>query len=415
MMLALKVYRSAPKYLAGRALSAASGVLRSDLPGLRLGPMVPLKLDQLPEPRIDRPGWARVRPRLSGICGSDLGLLTGSNSLYFSGMISMPFVPGHEIVGDLLDDCGDLPAGTRVVMDSVLACAARGVEPCANCTAGHTNRCDRVTVGHVSPGIQTGYCADTGGGWGQVMAVHRSQLHAVPDDLSDERAVLAEPLACAVHTAEQAKVSTGDTVLVSGAGAVGLFAVLALRELTSAGRIMVVAKHSRQRELAKAFGATDVMTPDEAMRAVRRATGAHRVEPMKLSAGPSTNAFELSVEGDLLLGGADVALDCVGSPASLNLAMRSTRAGGRVVLSGMPAPGADLSPAWFRELELTGTYTSRGATAFETALQLAATPALADCVSGQYPLSRWREALDHAHSVGRLGGVKVCFDARRRA
>lgn len=414
MMLALKVYRSAPKYVAGRVLSAASGVLRTDLPGLRVGPMVPLKLDQIDEPRIDRPGWARVRPRLSGICGSDLGMLTGNTSLYFSSLVSMPFVPGHEIVGDLLDDCDDLPAGTRVVMDSVLTCAARGVEPCRNCAAGFTNLCDRVTVGHVAPGLQTGYCADTGGGWGQQLVAHRSQLHAVPDELSDERAVLAEPLACAVRLAEQANVQQGDTVLVSGAGAVGLFAVLALRELTPANRIMVVAKHSRQRELARAFGATDVIAPNETMRAVRRATGAHRVAGMQLSVGPSTNPLELAAAEDLLLGGVDVAVDCVGSASSLDLALRCTRAGGRVVLAGMPAPGVDLSPAWFRELELVGTYTSRGASAFPTALQLAATPALDDCVSGQYPLSRWREALDHAHSVGRLGGVKVCFDARRR-
>lgn len=415
MMLALKLYRSTPKFVAGRALTAASGVLRTDLPGLRIGPMVPLKLDQIAQPRVDRDGWARVRPRLSGICGSDLGMLTGSTSLYFSGVVSMPFVPGHEIVGDLLEDCGDLPAGTRVVLDSVLTCAARGVQPCANCAAGCTNRCDRVTVGHVSPALQTGFCADTGGGWGQVMVAHRSQLHVVPDELPDDRAVLAEPLACAVRTAEQAQVPDGGTVLVSGAGAVGLFAVLALRELTNAGRIMVVAKHSRQRELARAFGATDVVAPGEAMRAVRRATGAHRVEGIRFSAGKSTNPIEFGAAEDLLLGGVDVALDCVGSASSLGLALRCTRAGGRVVLSGMPGPGVDLSAAWFRELTVVGTYASRGASAFPTALQLAATPALADCVSGQYPLNRWREALDHAHSVGRLGGVKVCFDPRRRA
>src|SRR6185369_5860187 len=97
-----------------------------------------------------------------------------------------------------------LPVGTRVVLDPVLSCAARGVEPCTGCAAGATNRCDRITVGHVSPGLQTGYCADTGGGWSGVLMAHRSQLHAVPDGMSDERAVLVEPLACAVHTALRA-------------------------------------------------------------------------------------------------------------------------------------------------------------------------------------------------------------------
>jgi len=403
-MLALELYNSLPKYATGRALNGPAGkFLRTNLPGLLVGPVAPLRLVTLDEPAVRRPGWARMRPLLSGICGSDLGMLTGATSLYFSPLVSMPFVPGHEVVGELLEDCDDLPRGTRVVMDSVLSCTARGQQPCSECSAGQTNRCNRVTVGHLSPGLQTGFCADTGGGWGEIMTVHRSQLHAVPDALSDERAVLVEPLACAVRLAERAEVSSGGSVLVSGAGAVGLFAVLALRELTSAERITVVAKHSRQAELARAFGATDVVRPDEAMRAVRRTTGALKV------------AAELpgSLSEELLLGGVDVAVDCVGSTSSLNLSMRSTRAGGRVVLAGMPAIGADLSPAWFRELEVVGSYASSG-DAFGTALRLAATAPLDGLVSGRYPLARWREALDHAHSVGHLGGVKVCFDVRRR-
>ena len=123
-------------------------------------------------------GWARLRTRLSGICGSDLGALSGRTSLYFSALVSMPFVPGHEVVADLLDDCDDLPAGTRVVIDPVLTCAARGVEPCEACASGATNRCGRITVGDLQPGLQTGFCADTGGGWGEVLTAHRSQLHA---------------------------------------------------------------------------------------------------------------------------------------------------------------------------------------------------------------------------------------------
>lgn len=403
-MLALELYRSLPKYATGRALNGTAGkFLRTNLPGLLVGPVAPLRLVTLDEPAVRRPGWARLRPRLSGICGSDLGMLTGATSLYFSPLVSMPFVPGHEVVGELLEDCLDLPRGTRVVIDPVLACAARGQVPCEECAAGRANRCNRVTVGHVSPGLQSGYCADTGGGWGEVMTAHRSQLHAVPDELSDEQAVLVEPLACAVQLAARAEVPAGGSVLVSGAGAVGLFAVLALRELTSAERITVVAKHSRQAELARAFGATDVVRPQEAMRAVRRTTGALRVSA----------ELPASLGEEMLLGGVDVAVDCVGSTSSLDLSMRSTRAGGRVVLSGMPAIGADLSPAWFRELAVVGSYASSG-DAFDVAMRLAATAPLAGLVSGRYPLARWREALDHAHSVGHLGGVKVCFDVRRR-
>jgi threonine dehydrogenase-like Zn-dependent dehydrogenase len=401
-MLALELFRSIPRYAAARAVG-------NRMPGLLVGPMAPVRLVTRDEPKVRRPGWARVRPLLSGICGSDLGAVTGSTSLYFSALVSMPFVPGHEVVGELVDDCDDLAAGTRVVIDPVLACAARGLEPCASCRSGRTNLCDHVTVGHLSPGLQTGFCHDTGGGWGERLTAHRSQLHAVPDGLADERAVLVEPLACAVQLARRAQVPAGGSVLVSGAGAVGLFAVLALRELTAAGRITVIAKHGRQAELARAFGATDVAAPEEAMRAVRRATRAMQVAPRDLPA-PAQRRVGGS---EMLLGGVDVAVDAVGSTSSLDTVLRSTKAGGRVILSGMPS-GADLSPAWFRELEVAGTYASSG-DAFDVALQLAAEAPLDGVVGGRYPLHRWREALDHAHSAGRLGTVKVCFDVRSRA
>ncbi|HZO69729.1 MAG TPA: alcohol dehydrogenase catalytic domain-containing protein, partial [Kribbellaceae bacterium] len=151
MMLALEMYRSVAKYVAARAVGGR-------IPGILTGPAAPLRLVTIDEPRADRDGWARVRPILAGICGSDLGAVTGHTSLYFSAVVSMPFVPGHELVGELLDDCEDLPRGTRVVLDPVLTCAARGVEPCEGCASGATNRCDRITVGHVSPGLQTGFC-----------------------------------------------------------------------------------------------------------------------------------------------------------------------------------------------------------------------------------------------------------------
>jgi threonine dehydrogenase-like Zn-dependent dehydrogenase len=393
MMLALEMFRSLPRTAAGKAVG-------SRLPGILSGYAAPLRLVTIDAPRVDRPGWARLRTRLSGICGSDLGMLSGQTSLYFSAVVSLPFVPGHEVVAELLDDCEDLPAGTRVVVDPVLTCAARGVEACESCASGATNRCSRITVGDVSPGLQTGFCHDTGGGWGQQLTAHRSQLHPVPEGYSDEQAILIEPMACAVHTALRAGVRENDRVLVSGAGSVGLFATFALRELTGAGEIIVVAKHGHQRELALELGATEVVAPGEVLRRVRRATGAFQLKP--------------EYSSPYLLGGVDVAVDAVGSKQSLETALGATRAGGRVVLSGMPAP-ADLSAAWFRELEIVGTYASaRGEGAFDTATGLVAHDAVSRLSKSvaSYPLHRWREALDHAHSAGRLGTVKVAFDPR---
>ncbi|MFD4328266.1 zinc-binding dehydrogenase [Nocardioides sp. NPDC058538] len=394
-MLALEMYRSVAKTAVGK-------VAGRHLPLLLTGAAAPLRMVTLDPPKVEHEGWARLKVSLAGICGSDLGMLSGRTSLYFQPLVSLPFVPGHEIVGELLDPCGDLAAGTRVVVDPVLTCAARGLDACEACARGETNRCSRITVGDISSGLQTGFCHDTGGGWSQQLSVHRSQLHVVPDGYSDEQALLAEPVACAVHTARRAAVKPGDRVLVSGAGAVGLLATLALRELTDAGEILVVAKHAHQRELALEFGATEVVAPSETLRRIRRATSAFMLEPEMLSS-------------PYLLGGVDVTVDAVGSKESLQTCLHATRAGGRVVLSGMPA-SADLSAAWFRELEVVGTYaSSRGSGDFATALDLVGHDAMCRLAKtvAPYPLHRWREALDHAHSAGRLGTVKVAFDPSR--
>jgi threonine dehydrogenase-like Zn-dependent dehydrogenase len=261
----------------------------------------------------------------------------------------------------------------------------------------------------VSAGLQTGYCADTGGGWSKMFVAHRSQLHPVPDGLSDRRAVLLEPLSCAVHTALRANLEPNANVVVIGAGTVGILTLLAIKELTKAGHVAIVAKHPKQREWAGAFGANEIVDPKEATNAVRRATGAMKLKPER---GAS-----------FLLGGADVAIDCVGSRSSLNLALRITRAGGRVVVSGIPTEGADLTPLWFRELELVGAYTGgyetvgRGKTEIKThSFDLATTIATENPIDGivgaTYPLSRWREAIDHALGAGKLGTLKVAFDPR---
>jgi threonine dehydrogenase-like Zn-dependent dehydrogenase len=395
---ALELFRSVPRYLTARAVG-------SHLPGLVSGPLSTIRLVTRPDPEPLGEGWVRVRPILSGICGSDLATISGQTSFYFSPLVSMPFVPGHEVVGELVDDAGELSAGTRVVLSPVLGCAARGLEPCPSCAEGLTGRCDRVTTGHVSAGLQTGYCADTGGGWSRMFVAHRSQLHAVPDDLSDRRAVLVEPLSCAVHCALRAGVRPNSDVLVVGAGTVGMLTLLALRELTQAGDITVVAKHPRQREWAEAFGATSVVTPSEAVGEVRRSTRAMKLKPER---GPS-----------FLLGGVDVAIDCVGSRSSLDLALRATKAGGRIVMAGIPVAGADLTPLWFRELELVGAYTGgletvgrKRRSSFEIAIELASRWPIDDVVGATYPLRRWREAIDHALTAGKLGTLKVAFDTR---
>ncbi|MGH3720823.1 MAG: zinc-dependent alcohol dehydrogenase [Pseudonocardiaceae bacterium] len=402
MSLALQYHRSAGRYFAARAVSASRAGGR--LAGALAGNVAPLRLVEQADPVPSDESWIRVEPVLSGICGSDLGLLTGRSSPYLGPLTSMPFVLGHEVLGRTLDELPGLPRGSRVVIDPVLGCAARGVATCPACIAGHTSRCDHITTGALAAGLQTGFCADTGGGWSRRMLAHAGQLHPVPDQLPDEIAVLVEPLACAVHAVRRVPVGPGASVLVIGAGTVGLLTLLALRKLTPAGEVYVIAKHAHQADRARELGATQVIGTDSTARTLRRGTGALLVQP------------ELG-EG-YLLGGVDLAFECTGGSTGLNTALRSLRAGGTVVASGMPSGGVDLTPLWYRELVLVGAYASAVGEEptqgdFPEAIALAASAPLDGYVDTKYPLEQWRAALDHAASAGQLGTVKVVFAPSR--
>src|SRR5579864_3979087 len=146
---ALLFERSLPRLATARVASAVT-------PGLG-GRFGALRLVDLDEPALPGPGWERVRPRLAGICGSDLATVGGHASRWFEPIVSFPFVPGHEVIGELDD-------GSRVVLEPVLTCAPRGLPLCPACLVGRRNHCERITAGHLGPGLQTGYCADTGGG-----------------------------------------------------------------------------------------------------------------------------------------------------------------------------------------------------------------------------------------------------------
>ena len=387
-MRALVFERSLPRYAAARvAGSLAPGL------GARVGP---LSLEEVDEPSLPGPGWQRVRPRLSGICGSDLATIDGKSSRYFEPIVSFPFVPGHEVVGELDD-------GRRVVVEPVLGCEARGIEPpCRGCAAGRADCCERIAFGALEPGAQTGYCADTGGGWSTALVAHGSQLHLVPQELSDEGAVMVEPAACAVHGALRGDGNGGGgTVLVLGAGTLGLCAVAALRRYGTPGTVLAVAKYPEQRRLASELGADVVVAPGEARRAVRRVTGSLLV-------------------GASLSGGADVVVDCVGSESSLAEDLAVVRPGGLVVLLGMPSVvTVDLTPLWQRQVALVGSYAygsetldSTSRRTFDLAFELVAEARLGRLVSACYPLDRYREAIDHAANAGRRGAVKVVFDLR---
>jgi threonine dehydrogenase-like Zn-dependent dehydrogenase len=406
-MRSLVFERNLPRFAASRVAS-----LLGSGRGAGIGP---LQLLETTAPDLPGEDWFHLTPRLSGICGSDLATLDGRSSRYFEDLVSFPFVPGHEVVGVLETGGRDhtgraLAPGTRAVIEPVLGCAPRHIHPlCPYCAEGQTGLCGNVAFGALEPGLQTGFCTDTGGGWSTApLCAHASQLHAVPESFSDEDAVMVEPTACAVHAALAAGVGAGDVVTVVGAGTLGLAVTAALDTLVRPGTactVLVGAKHAHQRTAAEALGADTVVPPDQLARAVRRRSGS------------------LVVAGRLT-DGADVVFDCVGSSESISQALAMVRPRGRVVLVGMPAKvSVDLAPLWHRELTLVGAYAYGEETlpaapaperTFEVAISLVGSAGLGSLVSALYPLERYEEAIAHAGAAGRRGAVKVAFDLRTR-
>ena len=405
-MLALQYRKSALRYVWMRLLGGR-------FPRAVTGPGAFLRLTQIPEPRLPGPSWVRVRPLLSGICGSDLAAATGRSSIYLSAFLSSPFVPGHEVAGRVMEvgpDVSSIQVGERVVLEPALGCAVRGFkEMCLPCTEGSYGNCERVTEGDIAPGIQTGYCRDTGGGWSTQLVAHESQLHHVPDEVPDEVAVLIEPLSCAVHGVLKAQVAEGARVLVVGCGAVGLLTIAALRGFAPLCTIIAMARHSHQQELAGALGADHVVQ-----------AGPNGYEQL---AGLSDAAlYPLPIGKPAILGGFDATFECSGSPSGLEDALRWTRSHGQVVMLGMPhVSKIDLVPLWSKELSVQGSYTysmeihgEDRLKTFDLALGLLARDGWAErlrgLVSHRYPLRRHRQALTTAMSPGRSGAVKVAFD-----
>lgn len=395
-MRALQIRRSAAKFGMARIASAIAPATAA-----KIGP---LELRTIDDPECPGEGWHRVTTRLAGICGSDLSLVEGHASTYFDDYVSFPFVPGHEVVGELED-------GTRVVLEPVLGHAARGVvPPFPDAAPGDGDDYAHLAVvsadGRVEPGIQTGFCCSTGGGWAPWFWAHESQLHRITADMPDERAVLVEPLAGGIHaallTAPTVAGVADPIVAVLGAGTMGLAAIAGLKRYVPGVRVVVGARYPHQIALATALGADLVVQAAKLDRAVRREAGCHLI-------------------GDTLSSGAHATIDAVGTSESITDCLRITRPRGRVVLMGMPADvKLDLTGLWHRETELKGAYTygtetlPDGTTArtFDLAIDTANSLQAERLLSATYSLDDHVDAIAHAAAAGRRGAIKIAFDLR---
>ncbi len=404
-MKAVQYVKSVPRYLILQAT-------KRWWPKVVTSVLAPTKLRDVEPPSLPTQKWVRIRTRMSGICGSDVATVAAKGSAYFSPLISTPFVYGHENVGDVFEMGTDVDQswlGRRVVIEPALTCVVRGIEPvCVQCANGQFANCENVTQGDIAPGIQTGYCFDTGGGWSSEFVAHEWQLHPVPDEMSDVTAVLIEPFSCALHGALRADVQIGQRVLVLGCGTIGLLTIAALRALGVSNEIAAVAKYPHQERLATDFGADVVLKPGKTLYdKVLELYGAQKHQP--------------ELGRPIFVGGAEVVFDCVGSSTSIDDALRFTRAQGTTVLVGMPAipSGIDWTAIWYKELRVVGAYAygteninGHEHRTFEIATQLLSGDAadkMSGLVGGKYRIADFRKAIHSALFSGKSGVAKTVF------
>jgi 2-desacetyl-2-hydroxyethyl bacteriochlorophyllide A dehydrogenase len=246
--------------------------------------------------RTPRPGphEALVMTTLAGICGSDTHAAQGRHPF-----ISLPYHPGHEVVGLVAETGADVTSvrrGQRVTVEPTLPCWQ-----CKMCRTDRPNLCER---------LQFFGCGWQQGGMANYFTVPANRLHAIPEELDDVTAALIEPLSTPVHAVRTAGDVAGKAIAVIGAGTIGLLLVAVLRA-RNARRIVV----------------TD-MLPSKRNRA------------LTLGADAVVDAASADVEQQIrtaLAESADVVFDCVAVEPTVRTSVRLASKGGTVVIVGVPS------------------------------------------------------------------------------
>jgi threonine dehydrogenase-like Zn-dependent dehydrogenase len=379
--------RSVPKTIAARALGAV-------WKGAYLSRLNPARFVELPDPPLPDARCVRVQNRLSLICGSDLHLLF----LEADPAIALAALPstrrvylGHEVCGEVVEagaQVTSVAAGDRVALRYPIPfCATQSIEPlCPRCREGSVLLCENQAAGRGHVPI--------GGGWGDRMVVHETQLYRPPLPLSDEAVALLEPASVGLHAVCRALPRLGSRVLVVGCGIVGIAVTQALRALAPEVAVIVLARHRFQADALVATCSSlrqeDVLVGADGYEVTGRATGAA--------------FYQAGFGSKMLLGGFDSVFDCVGTSRTLTDSLRWVRAGGTVVAVGIQYKmyKVDLSPLYYQEINLLGSWgygqEEWGGLRLET-FELAARLVergdlvLDGLVTHRFPLGNWREAV----------------------
>jgi threonine dehydrogenase-like Zn-dependent dehydrogenase len=396
------------RYLASRLAFRVSQRLWS----ARLAPLHHVRLDP---PVPSRPGWTSLRVLASGICGSDVNMVTGQESLFLAPEATYPFVPGHELVGRVERPASalrdgrrvEVAAGDRVAVWPVLGCVARACSPpCEPCAAGWEGMCRRRADAWPSPGLAIGFNRDTGGGWAESCLAHASQLWKLPESVDDRDAVLLDPASTALAALLRTAEAPAQTLVIGG-GTIGLLVAWLHQQLALAGDCELLVRHDFQRAWAAGHGlrATVVRGEDDF-----RQWAAARALPAERVAG----------YGTVYRGRYDRVIDAAGARSSLTWALRAVRPCGVVALltAAVDWRGIDPTPIWYREIALRGVYEygpvpwqGRQQHPYEVLLPRLAdgTLRLRDAITHAFPLGEYAAALAAALHRSRSRAIKVLF------
>ena len=403
-MKALTFEYSIPRYL-------LTGFLCDRWPQVLYSRMAPVRMREVQEPRLPGPEWVKIKPRISGLCGSDISLAKCHESLTMQPFASFPFVMGHEACGDVAETGAAVEGfepGDRVMVMPVLSCRQRGIDPpCRMCTQGRYQLCENWTEGSLPAGMFVGSTAGVPGFISEMGVAHVAQLYKVPAEVSDENAVLTEPFSSGLTMVLSNHLRPGETVLVIGLGVMGLCTVAALRALHPDVRILGVEVDPFHSGVAKDMGVEEVLKPGgkQYYRRLAELTGAKMYTPF--------------LAKPILIGGVDRVFDAVGSTDSVNTSLRVLASGGTYNMLGISmVKRVDWVPVWLKELTLKGVYAyqeenigGRRIHDFELAFELytQGKADLSHLITHRFTLDEWPKALDTALNKGRDKAIKVVF------